>query len=78
MYRIQKNITVNEEQKKFIKENHGKMCNRDIAKMLGLGYTKVHRNMLLMGMVKQKPTTAKIVTMKGYFDVDDYAKKATY
>lgn len=75
MYRIQKNITLNEEQLKFVKDNHGKMNLGQIAKMLGLGYTKVHRNTLLLGMVKPRKQTAKVITIEGYFDIDEEAKR---
>lgn len=75
MYRIQKNITLNEEQVEFVKANHRKINNSEIAKMLGLGYTKVHRNMLLMGLVTSRKPTAKVVSMEGYFNIDEEARK---
>ena len=71
-YRTQKNITINEEQKDFIKENHGKMTIEKLCSMLGLGKTKVHRNMELMGMIKNRK--AKVIIMSEFFDVDAFSK----
>ncbi len=76
MYRVQKNITISDEQKKFIENNHGKMNIGELSKMLGLTYNVTHKNLGLMGMVKKRK--ARIVTMEGYFDLEEFAKKYKY
>jgi hypothetical protein len=72
--RWQKQITLTPEQREFVESNLGKMDIGSIAKMLGLGYNKVHNNLRLMGKVKLRPK-AKVVQMKGYFDVDTFYKE---
>ena len=72
--RWQKNITLTEEQLKFIELHHGKMSIGQISKMLGLPYGKVHNNLRLLGKVN--PLQPKVVKMEknGYFDVDSFGK----
>jgi len=77
MKRYQQNITISKEQAEFVKSNHGKMNIGSISKMLGLTYNKLHNNMRLMGLVTPKKQ-AKVVKMKGYFNIDDFAKHYTY
>jgi len=76
--RYQKNITVTEEQMKFIESNFGKMPIGQIAKMLGIGYNKVHNNLRMVGKVKT--LQAKVVSFEknGYFDVDRFAQYYNY
>lgn len=71
-YRKQTNITLNEEQKKFVLDNFGKMNIGEISKMLGLGYNLVHNNLRVMGKVKTKMT--KVIKMDGMFDIDSFGK----
>lgn len=70
---IQRNLTINEEQKKFIESNHGSMNISQLSKMLGLTYNKCHNNLKLMGLVTPRKQ-AIIVDFNKYFDVDDCFK----
>ena len=73
-YYQQKNLSVTDEQRKFIEANHGKMEIRQIAVMLGLNYGKTYHNIKLMGLTK--PMQSKVIKMdEHYFDVDNFAKK---
>lgn len=73
--RIQRNITFTNEQQEYVKANHGKVNIGTLSKMLGLKYNKVHNNLQLMGLVESRKNTAKIVKMRGYFDIDDFQRK---
>lgn len=76
--RHQKNITLTDEQMKFIEANFGKMSIGQISKLLGVGYNKIHNNLRMVGKVKT--LQAKVVSFdnNGYFDVDKFARYYNY
>lgn len=74
----QRNLTVTPEQQEFLKANHGKYNNVELARMLHISYNIVHNNLRLMGLVKTKFQQGKVVTMEGYFDVDSFGKQYIY
>lgn len=75
MYR-QKNITINNQQREIVEANHGKIRNRALAKMIGVTYNVLHKNLVLMGKVKTRQ--APVIKMEGYFDEKSFFKKYKY
>jgi len=73
----QKNITVTPEQVEFLKQNHGKINNATLAKMLGLTYNKTHNNLRVIGLVKPYKETP-VVDFNEYFDIDKFGKLYDY
>lgn len=74
MYRTQKNLTINEEQRKFIEANDGKMSLSQLSKCLGLGWNKIQANRRLLGLVKPKESKVIDFSRGGRFDVDQFKK----
>lgn len=72
---FQKNITITEEQLELVKKYHKKICNREIAAMIGVTYNKLHNNLRVVGLVKEHG--AKVVDFEkdGLFDVDGFKRK---
>lgn len=77
-YRVQKNLTITAEQVDYIKANYGKMNISTLAKMLGLKYNKVYKNLVVMEKHKSKSYNGIVVDMKDFFDVDKFGKYYNY
>lgn len=76
-YRVQLNITLNDEQIVFVKENFKTMTNIKIAERIGVTYNKLMQNIRLLELGKYKKPT-KIVNIEDYFDIEAFAKSYYY
>lgn len=70
--RWQKNITLSEDQLRYLKDNFNKKCFRDISSFLGVTYNKLHNNARLLGMVKTRSCADK--GTGDLFDEDNFFK----
>ena len=80
MYRHQINITIPEEKIPIIKEHHGKIRNRELAKMVGVTYNKLHKNLIVLGFVRSKKRTqTEYPASNGEFiDIDEFGRHYSY
>lgn len=91
-YRVQKNLTISEEQAILLKENVGKMTIDKLAIMLGLPFQKTYNNMKVLKLTKQKLSrrpkykiinnvTTRIIdisTHDGFLDMKKFGKLYEY
>lgn len=80
MYRHQINVTIPVEKIPIIKEHHGKIKNRELAKLVGVTYNKLHKNLIVLGFVhSKKRTQAETLASNGeYFNIEEFGKHYSY
>lgn len=78
-YRKQKNITISQEQLAILKENVGKVTNTELSKIIGVGYHKTMRNMIIAKIyVPEEIKPIEFWDKRGNFDVDKFSKLYKY
>ena len=78
MYRLQKNVTLTEEQQKFILDNYKEMTYSQIGEAIGVHMRKVISNMRVMGIKKSELIEPPSFERNGYFDVDRFSQHYNY
>ena len=72
---LKNKITVTEKEKELILLYHGKMKNKELAKQVGISYSKLKSNIRSLGLIKKR---GKVVAMfqqkEEMFDLDQFAK----
>lgn len=76
--RLQKKITITEEEKEFIIKNHKHLLLREIARQLNMGIGKLYQNVMILGLSKSHKPKEKAVVIQGYFDIDNFFQHYKY
>ena len=74
------NITLTENQQKYVRANYRRQTEDEMGRNLGISQSKVHSNMNLMGLQrppKGRPAIPEHGQRPGFFNVDAYALTAT-
>lgn len=76
MYRVQKNITLNEQEIEILKSNYSKMKFAKLCKSVGISYNKARNNLKLLGIIKPKEQHPKKIQLSrhGYFNEKNFFK----
>ncbi len=77
MHRHQKFLTISPDKIPLIKENHGKIKNRDLAKIIGVSYNKLHNNLRILGFVHRRDGSQPKLS-NDYFNVEEFGKHYSY